>query len=628
MADGDVPADGQAATAAPATAAPAPAAPAPAAPAPAAPAPTAPAPAGQTPDGAGTAGAEAAAGRAPGGQTPSGAAAEELTRSARALATANFRHVGVRLGGWQSLAAAFAAGLALAGAFPPVGYWPLAIVGPALLVLALWRKGSLATFGLALACGAVFFVGLLSWLVNVAWYAWMALAVVEALIFAVLALALPPLLRLRGWPLGVAGWWVLFEGVHDRIPWGFPWGRLAMSQAAAPTAGWAAIGGPPLLTSLLALAGACLAFLVIRSAEAWVAARVLGPGRPPRPLSRAKAAGSAVAALAVGAALAGNLVWPAPSGGAPTAVVATVQGDVPHARNLPNLLRASTVTANHAAATISLARQVAAGRRPAPAVVIWPENSTDIDPSLSPGTYETISAAVDAIGRPVLVGAVLANPQRNAGQLWRPGRGPTQVYIKRQLVPFGEVIPLRGLLDQFTSLPSLQPHNFTAGHRAVVFHVGPIRLGDVICYEVGFDNLVQSEVLAGANLLAVQTNDADFELDGQLGESLQQLEMARMDAIWTGRAVAVASTTGLSAIIAPDGHVLVKSRTWRRALLTERVPLRSALTPADRVGNWPERAIIALTLLALVWAVATEWRRRRGRVPPVEADAGAHSEVG
>jgi apolipoprotein N-acyltransferase len=130
----------------------------------------------------------------------------------------------------------------------------------------------------------------------------------------------------------------------------------------------------------------------------------------------------------------------------------------------------------------------------------------------------------------------------------------------------------------------------------------------VICYEVGFDNLVRSEVQAGANLLTVQTNDADFELDGQLGESLQQMAMARIDAISTDRAVAVASTTGLSAIIAPDGSVITKSKTWRRAILEARVPLRAGLTPAIMAGGWPERGIIALTLLALAWAIG---RRRR-----------------
>jgi len=527
------------------------------------------------------------------------AVAQQPERAARAP--------GQPAAGWQglsglpSLLAAFAAGLALAGAFPPVGFWPLAAAGPALLILSIWGKRPLVTFALALTSGLVFFVALLSWLVNVAWYAWMTLAVVEALIFAIMALALRPLLRLRYWPLAVAGWWVAFEAVHGRFPWGFPWGRLAMSQAAAPTAGWTAIGGPPLLTFLLALAGACLACLVISLPTATRAGW------------RRAAPATVFAGLSTGLALAGNLVWSPPSGPGPTTVIATVQGNVPHARNLPNLLRASTVTANHAAATIALAQQVRAGRRPAPAMVIWPENSTDIDPSRSPSTYGSIAAAVDTIGRPVLVGAVLDSPLRNAGQLWLPRRGPTQEYIKRQLVPFGEVIPLRGLLDKFTSLPSLQPRNFTPGHRAVVFHVGRIRLGDVICYEVGFDNLVRSEVTGGANLLTVQTNDADFELDGQLGESLQQLEMARIDAITTGRAIAVASTTGLSAIIAPDGSILTRSGTWQRAVLEARVPLRTSLTPAMQAGGWPERGIVAATVLSLTWVLGIRWRRSRSR---------------
>jgi predicted amidohydrolase len=86
--------------------------------------------------------------------------------------------------------------------------------------------------------------------------------------------------------------------------------------------------------------------------------------------------------------------------------------------------------------------------------------------------------------------------------------------------------------------------NFTPGRKAVVFDVGKIKLGDVICYEVGFDDLVRSEVNAGANLLAVQSNDADFEIDGQLGETEQQTAMARIRAIESDRAVVYASTTG------------------------------------------------------------------------------------
>jgi len=376
-----------------------------------------------------------------------------------------------------------------------------------------------------------------------------------------------------------------------------------MSQAGTPTAPWVALGGAPLLSFLIALAGTTLAWLLLVPVrrEGWRAG-----------LRRRALPGLALAGAA-GLALAGALLpVDGPVPGAPTVTVAAVQGNVPHAQNLPAQLRETTVTGNHAAATEHLAAQVRAGARPAPDLVIWPENSTDIDPRFDQRTYGTIAAAVNAIGRPVLVGALLQDPLRNVGQLWRPGHGPGQIYVKRQLVPFGEYIPMRGLLKHITSLVNLQPHDFTAGHRAVVFNIGQIRLGDVICYEIGFDGLVSSEVNAGANLLTMQTNDATFEVDGQTGETLQQLAMARIRAVESDRAVVVASTTGVSAVIAPDGRLLARSGTWQRAVLEARVPLISQRTIADRAGAWPEAAIVALTLLAFAWAATAPLRRRRG----------------
>jgi apolipoprotein N-acyltransferase len=518
-----------------------------------------------------------------------------------------------------ALAAALAGGLALAAAFPPAGIWPLAPAGPALLVVALWRRGLRASLLAGLVFGLAFFVPLLSWLVNLAWYAWWALAVAEALIFAVLAVGQRLLLNLRAWPLAAAGWWVCAEALRSRWPYAFPWGRLGMSQAGTPTAPWVAVGGVALLSFLLALAGTTLAWVLLGRGPAAAATSPDVPaadGRPGRYGDGRWTAlhGRALPLLAFAAAVAlalGGFLLPVdqPDPGAPTAMVAAIQGDVPHARNLPDLLRATTVTANHAAATEKLARQVRAGRQPAPQLVIWPENSTDLDPRFYPQVYTTISAAARAIGRPVLVGAVLDEPLRNAGLLWLPGRGPATVYAKRQLVPFGEYIPFRGLLSHITSLVALQPQNFTAGHRAVVFGVGRIRLGDVICYEIGFDGLVSSEVRAGANLLAMQTNDATFEVDGQRGETLQQLAMARIRAMESDRAVVVASTTGVSAVIAPDGRLLARTGTWRQAELDVRVPLLTQRTLADRVGAWPEAVIILLTLAAFGWAVSGSVRR-------------------
>jgi apolipoprotein N-acyltransferase len=529
-----------------------------------------------------------------------------------------------------ALPVALAGGLALAAAFPPAGIWPLAAVGPALLTVALAGRSLRGSFLAGLVFGVAFFFPMLSWVLNVAWYAWAGLAGGSAVILAVLAIGQRLLLRLPGWPVAVAGWWVASEALRDRWPWGgFPWGRLAMSQADAPTAGWAAVGGAPLLTFLVALAGASLAWLILtclgrlhatgdsagQDRAAPDSATQNGAaqnGAAPDNAAPDSAAGTAGGEGAGdgprprntrGLASAGAVLPVDPVAGSPTAVAAAVQGDVPHARDLPQLLNDSVVTQNHAQATEKLAAQVRAGQRQKPDIVIWPENSTNLDPYSYPAIYQEVWAAVSAIGRPILVGEVLNNPQRNAGQLWLPGRGPTAIYVKRQLVPFGEVIPDRGLLSHITSLPSLQPVNFTPGHRTVIFTTGKIRLGDVICYEIGFDGLVRSDVAAGANLLAMQTNDATFEVDGQTGETLQQLAMARIRAIESDRAVVVASTIGVSAIVAPSGRLITHSGTWQQAVLEARVPLISHRTLADTVGAWPEYVIVVLTAAALVLAV-------------------------
>jgi apolipoprotein N-acyltransferase len=529
--------------------------------------------------------------------------------------------------GWPwALLLSILGGVSVFVSFPPLGAWPMAAVGPALLVIALTGRNLRGSFACGLAFGLALFVPLLTWLLNVAWYAWATLAVAEAVIFALLAVGQRLLLRLPFWPAAVAGWWVVAEGFRDRWPFAFPWGRLAMSQSVAPDVRWVAVGGAPLLTFLVALTGAMLA----RALLAVLAPGGVPPGdpplggtaRPPKPrwlpfggTLRSPALRAAVAAVVTaGVVLAGGLLPVDPTGGAPTAVVAAIQGNVPRARNLPALLNDSEVTQNQVTATLKLAASVRAGRAPAPDVVVWPEDAVGLDPFEYPTVYDQILSTVDGIDRPVLVGEVLQGPLRNAGQLWVPGRGPTYpIYVKRQLVPWGEYIPFRSITSRISSLTSLVPVDFTPGHATVVFDVGQIRLGDVICYEVGFDNLVRSEVNAGANVLALQSNDADFELDNQLGETEQQTAMARIRAIESDRSVVYASTTGESSIIAPDGRLIASSGIWHQATLDARVPLVTYRTLADRIGAWPEYVITLLTLLALAWAGAVAWGERAAR---------------
>jgi len=137
---------------------------------------------------------------------------------------------------------------------------------------------------------------------------------------------------------------------------------------------------------------------------------------------------------------------------------------------------------------------------------------------------------------------------------------------------------------------------------------------------------------AGANVLAMQSNDATFERDGQIGESGQQLAMARIRAVEFDRAVVVASTTGYSAIIAPDGHLITSSGTWQQAELEARVPLLTGTTLASRLGAWPEWAIVAATALAFGLAAgragASQRRPRSTDRPAGPAEGPASTAEG
>jgi apolipoprotein N-acyltransferase len=306
----------------------------------------------------------------------------------------------------------------------------------------------------------------------------------------------------------------------------------------------------------------------------------------------------AVAVAAAAAVLVGAPLVPTPTGGS-TAVVAVVQGNVPRL-GLDAFAQRAAVLRNHADATHQLAADVRAGRVERPDLVIWPENASDLDPYTDPDAAATIDAAVKDVGVPVLVGAVLDGPGdkvRNAGIVWDPVSGAGQLYVKRHPVPFGEYMPYRSLVRRISKKVDLVPRDFAAGSRPGALTVGPARLADVICFEVAYDGVVRDAVRAGGRLLVVQTNNATF---GRSGETHQQLAMGRLRAVEHGRAVLVAATSGVSAVIAPDGRVVDRSGIFTRDVLVEPVPLRDAQTPATRLGVLPELALVLLGAAAVV----------------------------
>ena len=137
----------------------------------------------------------------------------------------------------------------------------------------------------------------------------------------------------------------------------------------------------------------------------------------------------------------------------------------------------------------------------------------------------------------------------------------------------------------------------------------PYPIGDVICFEVAYDSLVQSSVRAGAQMLVVQTNNATF---GHSAETYQQLAMSQLRAVETGRTVVQVATSGKSAIIDPNGKKLVESGAlFTPDLLVRTVSLETSTTLAVRLGEWPEWVLTALALLGLAWSVVPAAQRRR-----------------
>ena len=544
-------------------------------------------------------------------------------------------------------------GLLLVLAFPSHDQWWWAPIGVAVLALAVRGRGIArgAAFGFVFGLG--FFVPLLHWSgIYVGALPWLALATLEALYLAVLGALLAPAWRAPGGAgpraLAMAGLWVGQEALRDRTPFGgFPWGRLAFSQVDGPAVWWASVGGAPLVTFVIALVGAgiavSLAQVLDRVPEGlgshlhldWRAVTrdlpgtARSAGRGLRVASRCLHPVALRDRVVAAPRTAGLLVWPVAatvlvlvSGVAvprsqatpPLVTVSAVQGNVEH----PGLHTESArreVLASHAEATGVLADEAALGTEAWPDLVIWPEDSSDIDPLRDAKAAATIQKAADAVNAPVVVGAVLQQPpghQSNASIVWWPAHtahpGPGAQYVKRHPAPFAEYIPFRSFFRNFSDKVDLVRKDFVAGRSVGVLPVGQVKLGDIICFEVAYDGLVQDTVRHGANLLTVQTNNATF---GYSDESAQQLAMSRLRAIETDRGVVHVSTVGVSALIEPDGSLEAYSGEFIERVLTDRLPLRTTRTLAVRLGTGPEWILTALGLLLALTGLSPVQRAGR-----------------
>ncbi|MVU82658.1 apolipoprotein N-acyltransferase [Nocardia sp. ET3-3] len=526
------------------------------------------------------------------------------------------------------LIAAVVAGLLLYASFPPRTLWFLAPVGIALLTLAV--RGTCRArggFGFGFVAGLAFFLPLLPWTgIYVGPVPWIALSTVCAVYVGLFGVLTRWVATLPGWPLWVACVWSLTEWARSSFPFGgFPWGRLAFGQADGWYLPFAMLGGAPLVSFAVALTGTGLAALALGllrrlrgekgdssevaavtvNSPRWGAVRLTS-------WNRIVAAAMLVAIVPLTGVIL-RTALPGPEDGNRPITVAAIQGSVPQLGLDFNAQRRAVLD-NHVRRTEQLAADIAAGRAPQPDVVIWPENSSDIDPLRNADAAQEISQASKDVKAPILVGAVLVNDDRtttNSVIVWNGDAGPGERHDKKIIQPFGEYLPYRNFFRHFSEYADRAGY-FVPGTGDGVVHVqpagggAPVAIGVATCYEVVFDRAFEQAVTAGAQILTVPSNNATF---GRSEMTYQQLAMSRVRAVEHGRAVVVSVTTGVSAMITADGTIQQRTVQFEPAALVARLPLRNNTTPATRLGPAPEAFLCILAAAATAAALI----RRRAR---------------
>ena len=426
-------------------------------------------------------------------------------------------------------------GALLSAAFEPVGKWwvaPIALAGH-IYALSISSKKVLSVFVFAVTLNLIVlhwsstFVGSIPWII---------LAIGMSIFYLPLALV-------TRW--GFAAYpfiYIVMEEVRNRFPFGgFGWVRLAYTQADAPYAKMAAIGGASALSALTVL----IALIIFYGCK------------------RRYSFGLSLPFLLLLVPI--NLTTIGASN------VMMIQGNVPQL-GLDFNSRAKAVFYNHFDRTKDELQKDSNVD-----FILWPENSVDVDPFLN----QDVKRSLDSIEKPLILGAIVnkANNLLNTSILWGGDLPP--IYIKQHLTPFGEYIPLRSLASIISPYTD-RVTDFSPGQGHIFFQVKDATIAPVICFELVDDQLLHLAA-KDSNLLAVQTNSATF---GMSAESAQQLSITRIRAIEHGRNIVSVSTTGYSAVIDYTGKVVQKTSMGTAETIRAEVGLIEGQTPRDKAGDW------------------------------------------
>ena len=477
-------------------------------------------------------------------------------------------------------ALALGGGFLVALSLPPWGWWPLAVVGVVLFEIALGPEtGPRARFGRGFAFGFGWLAMGIGWMWQLTVPGYIAASILFAALHGLAALASPTgRWRVIGRPAAFA----LVEALRFSFPFGgVPLASLGISQVAGPLAGVVRVGGVILLTWVVLQLGFALGSLLQQRDR--------------------------IAVVAIGAALVVPLVAavaPRGSGAGVLLDVAAVQGGGEQGTSALDV-DSSIVTARHLDATRTIEPDDALD------LVLWPENVIDVEEFATSEELAAVAAEAARLGVPFAVGITEDVPGRpgritNAQVVVTPHGEVTSRYDKVRRVPFGEYVPLRGLLEAIGAPVDQVPTNAIAGTEPAVIELPDgTRLGVVISWEVFFGGRAREGVKAGGQALLNPTNGASYT--GTIVQT-QQVASSRLRAIETGRWVVQAAPTGFTEFVTPDGDVIDRTAVSEQAVIRHQIELRTGRTWYVTVGDSPWIVALAV-LLAAAWLMSSRVRR-------------------
>lgn len=392
-----------------------------------------------------------------------------------------------------------------------------------------------------------------------------------------------PLLR----PFLLAALWVIFEWSATFGWTGVPWGRLCLGQ----------IEYLPILQSTSVLGSYFVSFLLVAVnallAYAWLYRK------------RATLCGALAAALLVGNLSFGAIVMAVPKK-TPKAPVraAVIQG------NISSQEKWSTNVSYIKSVYGDLTRKAV---QDGAELVIWPESTLPYDVSYENESRVFVRELAKECGVPLIVGAFYDG--YNALLVVEPdGTVREDFYAKRHLVPFGEYVPMRGLITfLFPPLAELSAlgEDLLAGEEPALFETAWGSIGSLICFDSIYEQLTLSSLREGAELLIVSSNDSWFYDSAAV---YQHLSQAQLRAIESGRYILRAANTGISAVITPKGELLAEIDPLTSGYRVITVYPREQTTPYTVIGNLFVYLCILLVLLPFAAEAARRVRDRAQRM--------------